>query len=1163
MIFSPTLRRRYGRKRRRWPIVVTILAVVVPVAGLQVAKRYIDADRYRPFLVDRITKNTGLAATVERMDFALFPAPALEARNISVGEGDFHATCTALYAYPSVSNLLRGVIDIQQLEIESLSATLPTKPGDLKARIDAMLDAHREHVASGAKVDSGVKLAIGRIEAPGATISLDGVEKAVFSGNLAATNVLSDTIDIVADAQSPAHGPNARIAGTLTLERNAPPETGLGVHGDLRLTNIDSATLFTADRIPSAIATVHAAIERTGASQVKIALDGSAEPVPVDGVDLSAIAGAFTGVAWWDSGQITVNELNWKAPGVTFLSDITIEPDGAIATRVKDATADYSGLQALLSAQPSSSYQVVATQDAKATAKDLLIGITADKKLRLAGGNASFTGVDLTLPKGARALAGISGEVAFDNDAIRIVSLKANELAIQGTVRPNFGEGSANADLKGNVNLTRERLGMFMPIESLKEAKGTISLDQIAGTFSSGGGVPDDLKITGKLTNGAVSIASESWPDQLTQVSAEFNATPGAIETTATAVSQKLSNVSIKGTYGVSKRTWNGTARGNLARMDLPFLKQEAAKKVAPGILAGYGDSQFTVALELPSGESAPLSASFARNGEPKLSGTVILLSRKEGWELGDLTVDASIPGEALQPMMPETVRAGGMVPVHFVRNAAKGAFDAKIDLKETNVVLGDYLTKRAGTSAAIDIHGVATTGNWAAKRLEIVCLDQTINGEFTETRFEVPQFDISAGALAALMPEGTKAGGRIRGKAATQPVVADLMLDNVNFALSAGLGMDNLNGAVTYNDGAVACKNLSVRGADSDFTLDLASRDGKWSGALTGKRLNANELLAMRDKFQSSPVGTGASAPSAAGPSSGFTGSLDVNVENVIYRKGELSNVYTNATALNGDVELGNLTLASHGGKASGWVRLMQPRGERPAVTAMSLKLDGLDMSIIDEIVLDEARGVKGATSGLVDLEIFTGETIPPLAGANGAIHLRSKDGTFGKVGMATKVLSVLRTLEITRLRAPKLKDQGLSFDTCESQATFANGVMTLQSLAMTTPSYNISAFGTIDFNNQNSEILVHVDLLETVLGAADLVPGLDVLVGKVRTAGGVRILLTGPPTDPNVSYGFGPKTNSITSDVRNTVKSTGNIVRDEIINRAADVLKGILTNP
>ena len=1159
MSLSPQLRIPFQRKRQRWPFVLAILAVLL-VIGWQIAKRVIDADRYRPYLVERITKNTGLPASVERMDFVLFPSPALRAQNVSVGEGDFHATCTYLSAYPHIASLLKGTINVSELQIDDLAVKLPAKPGDLRDRVLGMVQAHRDHVAEGEKGGSGVKLAIGRIEAPNATITLEGGEKPVFAGNLAATNVLSPTITIIADAASPAYGPETNLDGTITLERDAPEEIGLGVHGELNLTNVDTTTLFNAQRVPPAVATVNAKIERTGASQFKVVLDGNANPLPMEGVDLTPIAGAFTGVAWWDAGQITVNELNWNAPGLKFTSDITIEPDAAVAARVSTLTANREGLQAFLAAQPSEEYRVTASESATVQASNLLIGLTSDKKLRLAEGTGTFSGVDLTLPKGVRAITGFVGEVAFANDAIKIESLKAEDLAIKGIVHPKLGEGTAAIDLQGTIKLSRERLGMFMPIDTVKSASGNIALDHVKGTFGSKAGVPDDLSIAGKLADGAFAVESPSWSDSFTGVKATFTATPGAIETTASASTQKLGNVNVSGKYTIAKRTWNGTARGNLAKMDLPFLKQEAAKKVAPGILAGYGDSQFTIALQLPEEKKPRLQIDFDRKDAPDLDGFVVMLNEKESWALGDVTVEATIPGDALQPMLPENVRVGGLLPVHFVRNAAKGEFNATIDLRGNDVALSEYLTKRSGTVAGLDIQGVATSGNWAAKQVKIICLDQSINGQFTEQRFEIPSFDISAGALAALMPDGTKAGGRIRGSAATQPVQTTMMLDNVNFALNDQLGIDNLNGAVSYGDGVLTCKDLSVRGANSDFTLDLVQRSGNWSGALTGKQLDVNDLLAMQKALQSTSFVSTAESAADSKKESAFSGKFDINMENLLYRRARLSNVFTNVTAQNGDVEIGNLVLSTTEGSAAGWVRLAQPRGDRPASTSMSLKLDGVDLAIIDDIALEEPRGIRGHAFGQVDMELFSGENIPAFSNANGSVILRASDGTFGKLGIATKVLSVLRTFEITRLRAPKLKDQGLSFDTCESQATFKDGVMTLQTFNMTTPSYNITAIGSIDFNAQNTDVLVHVDLLETVLGAADLVPGLDAIVGQLRTAGGLRILLTGSPTDPDVKYGYGPKAGAITREVRDGVKSTGNIVRDEVINKATEVLKGIL---
>ena len=136
---------------------------------------------------------------------------------------------------------------------------------------------------------------------------------------------------------------------------------------------------------------------------------------------------------------------------------------------------------------------------------------------------------------------------------------------------------------------------------------------------------------------------------------------------------------------------------------------------------------------------------------------------------------------------------------------------------------------------------------------------------------------------------------------------------------------------------------------------------------------------------------------------------------------------------------------------------------------------------------------------------------------GGHGNLHRREHPGVLGRerrgaasverrhvrqVGHGHKVRpSCARSDHAARAEAER---PGPILRHLRSQATFNNGVMTLRSFA-TTPSYNITAFGTIDFNRQDSEIL-SVDLLETVL-MADMVPGLGAVVGKLRPPGAAHI--------------------------------------------------------
>jgi hypothetical protein len=67
--------------------------------------------------------------------------------------------------------------------------------------------------------------------------------------------------------------------------------------------------------------------------------------------------------------------------------------------------------------------------------------------------------------------------------------------------------------------------------------------------------------------------------------------------------------------------------------------------------------------------------------------------------------------------------------------------------------------------------------------------------------------------------------------------------------------------------------------------------------------------------------------------------------------------------------------------------------------------------------------------------------------------------------------------------------------------------------------------------------------------------------LADQFRTLGGVRILVTGPPDNPSTSYGFGPPiVGGITDEVRSTLKSTSDLVREQIFDRATEALRSIL---
>jgi len=112
------------KKRRRWPWVVAALLVAV-VAATKAVEYVLHVDRYRPKVVERIGKATGLPASIDRLDLDLLPVPSLDVEGVSLGEADFRASAEQVELHLRVASLLRGAIEITEVEVDGLEITLP------------------------------------------------------------------------------------------------------------------------------------------------------------------------------------------------------------------------------------------------------------------------------------------------------------------------------------------------------------------------------------------------------------------------------------------------------------------------------------------------------------------------------------------------------------------------------------------------------------------------------------------------------------------------------------------------------------------------------------------------------------------------------------------------------------------------------------------------------------------------------------------------------------------------------------------------------------------------------------------------------------------------------------------------------------------------------
>ncbi|NJL71853.1 MAG: AsmA-like C-terminal region-containing protein, partial [Candidatus Competibacteraceae bacterium] len=123
-------------------------------------------------------------------------------------------------------------------------------------------------------------------------------------------------------------------------------------------------------------------------------------------------------------------------------------------------------------------------------------------------------------------------------------------------------------------------------------------------------------------------------------------------------------------------------------------------------------------------------------------------------------------------------------------------------------------------------------------------------------------------------------------------------------------------------------------------------------------------------------------------------------------------------------------------------------------------------------------------------DVSFPLGNAVAACGGLDGLIDLQAAQGSFGKFGFATKLLSVMRATEVLRLRLPPTSDEGVVFDTFTTRLVAQAGVIEVQEANLTSTAYNLMAKGSIDFPANQMRLHVATNPLELVTGVASNVP-------------------------------------------------------------------------
>ena len=1130
------------RRRRMLRLAVGSI-VALTVAWLLFEHLVLRIDRYRPMVEEEIAKATGLPASIGSLDLDLLPTPRVEAHGVIVGESGFRATAERVTIRAALWPLLRRKIEVDSVEPERLNVYLPGDAEILQQRVEALVD----ELAKPPEKDPSFDVSVRLVRLAGGHIFFGNATEPeiVIDGN--GTDILSDAVGVDLTALLPRRG-DAELEANFNVAVVGGKIQALS--GTASLSGLD-ATALSIEGAPEARLSAALTIGGTDPQFLEGKLTGTLESS-----QHPSLSGDYSGNFWWDHGKVTLNDFAWAAPGLKFAADGTRHDDGELVATIASLAVSKDALAALLEMATSKDFTVAAQDGANLTAADIHVGRAADGTLRIASGNASFEGIDVRNAKTEPVALAMRGHGGVVENLIRIEEVAGEGFSIKGTIHPDFTAKNFALDLSGEADLSRARLGAFLPDNTIRDVTGEVVLTRIAGTFPHADGLPADLAVQGHVKDAAFTVAAGDFSSVFSGVAADFATDDEGIQTNVQAASDRFGPLEVRGRYAFERKTWSGTFKGDVERAASSFLKNERDRQRVAPVLAQFGQSTIETSIVLAANEAKDIEIRAKREGNPPLVAAIMLNKKDDRYVLGTMDGEARIALDRLgEDTLPEGLRGRGDAQVVFGRDPAAARFDASADLTACAITYGDHIEKRAGDSLAITLAGEASEKTWQTREVAVDCLGVRVPLVIEGDRWIARNLDNEIDSLSRLLKDGATARGRVKGSIATAPFEADLELDSVAVAFDEDVRISSVTGGLSVRDGEVTARNLAIRGANSECIVNAGRSGEQWTGNVQGQKLDLEALAAMIAAAQSlgnpeSTAGVGTVAVAAANPPEAgkpFTGRFDVAVEEVYYKRGRVDALRAAVVADAEGIHVRDLVFRPYSGTVSGAIDLLTVK-DVGRVLAADLTLDNIDTRIFDEVLFEEPRHFFGAMSGKARFRAPWGETREMMKGMTGEAQWVAREGSFGSLGWATRILTALKSTDIFALKVPDLRDQGLTYTECTGTLVIENGLMTLGDSALEDTSYRMAAKGIVDFPLDSSNVEVAVQLLESVNRLAGRIPGLRELVETTTKLAALDMKVTGSPYDPKVDVSSRITPESITSGgrvLRDAAEAAGGLLR------------------
>jgi len=729
--------------------------------------------------------------------------------------------------------------------------------------------------------------------------------------------------------------------------------------------------------------------------------------------------------------------------------------------------------------------------------------------------------------------------------------MDSGDASVTGTVRPNWPERTADVEIAGKVPLSLlHDLPSFPP--SAKITQGDMILNKVTVRVGKNTSPWDTVVYRVHTTRAAVDLTLEKFQDalDLTRFAAEGDATQCTLSFVAQ--SRQLGEVEITGDTDFRTKRFQGRLLVNLGTLNVAQWFEGKNVDIGNTILEVYGSSTFDIRGEFAQENAPSLRIDATRSGAPPLELQLLLSSAAGGWQLSSLDLTGELPISSFQSVFPRNMTANGAVPFTLRKRLGENQFTLSGDFSACDVRLGDVLHKPSGMGLNGAIYGVLSPeSGWRAQRIELRGLNTVVRGVFTDNGLTVDTFLVDFADYAPVLPERLRLSGKAQVKFSTSPTQFQMVLLEANAAAGEDKVIRLAGGTLFYAESAgLQIENLHIQGNEIDCTLNISGSMNNWKGDLIGKNIRAERVQALYESF-AQVLDTSKQQQTSPQPT---RVTLKVQIDRLYYRRAKFDNANATIEFEPQGIHIRDIKATPYTGAVEGQAEIKPPEGGIPRRVYLDLRVVDADARAIDELAFLEPRQLTGTVSGSVTVAFPVGENVVPINATSGMVEFTARNGSYGRFGLTTKLLAMVRTTEVFRLRFPTFRDEGLAYDESAGVAEFNDGKMTLHAFTAKNPTMELSAAGSIDFPKDNTNLVVDVSLLGTVTGVMETV-GLRGPARTIRTYSALRFQVSGPPGDATIS----PMTGAAVDKIFDTLTGGGRAVRDVLRDGAREAFRGI----